>query len=62
VTFNSYTYHCLMQLCGSAGSLEDALAVYNLQVSMRFSLNTLFELHSYRFQWLFMVHCGCVIH
>lgn len=32
VTFNSYTYHCLMQLCGSAGSLEDALAVYNLQV------------------------------
>lgn len=32
VTFNAYTYHCLLQLCGSAGSLDDALAVYNLQV------------------------------
>lgn len=32
VTFNSYTYHCLLQLCGSAGSMDDALAVYNLQV------------------------------
>ncbi len=32
VTFNSYTYHCLMQLAGSGGSLDDALAVYNLQV------------------------------
>lgn len=32
VTFNGYTYHCLLQLCGSAGSLDDALAVYNLQV------------------------------
>lgn len=32
VSFNAYTYHCLLQLCGSAGSLDDALAVYNLQV------------------------------
>jgi pentatricopeptide repeat protein len=32
VSFNSYTYHCLLQLCGSAGSIDDALAVYNLQV------------------------------
>jgi pentatricopeptide repeat protein len=31
VTFNGYTYNCLLQLCGSAGSMEDALAVYNLQ-------------------------------
>jgi pentatricopeptide repeat protein len=45
VTFNSYTYHCLMQLCGSAGSLEDALAVYNLQVNKNSALsNTRVEL------------------
>jgi pentatricopeptide repeat protein len=33
VTFNAYTYNCLLQLCASAGRMDDALAVYNLQVS-----------------------------
>jgi pentatricopeptide repeat protein len=32
VTFNAYTYNCLLQLCASAGRMDDALAVYNLQV------------------------------
>lgn len=32
VSFNAYTYNCLLQLCCSAGRMDDALAVYNLQV------------------------------
>jgi pentatricopeptide repeat protein len=32
VSFNAYTYNCLLQLCASAGRMDDALAVYNLQV------------------------------
>jgi pentatricopeptide repeat protein len=31
VSFNAYTYNCLLQLCASAGRMDDALAVYNLQ-------------------------------
>lgn len=31
VTFNAYTYNCLLQLCSSAGCIDDALALYNLQ-------------------------------
>jgi len=55
VTFNAYTYHCLLQLCGSAGSLDDALAVYNLQVgraSGRYSDSyTISYTHSHWLAW-----------